>query len=39
MNPHDAYSITTHVRTVTLAEISHKQKDYNPDNRTNRRVI
>ena len=27
MNPHDAYSITIHVRTTTLAEISHKKKE------------
>ena len=27
MKPHDSYSISIHVRTVTLAEISHKQKE------------
>ena len=26
MAPHDAYSIPIHVRTVTLAEMSHRQK-------------
>ena len=26
MTPHDAYSITIHVRTLTLEEISHEQK-------------
>ena len=26
ITPHDAYSITIHVRTVTLADISHEQK-------------
>ena len=26
MTPHDTYSITIHVRTLTLAEISHEQK-------------
>ena len=27
MTPHDAYSITIHVRTVTLSDISHEQKE------------
>ena len=27
MAPHDAYSITTNVCTMTISEISHKQKD------------
>ena len=27
MTPHDAYSITIHVLTATLAEISHEQKE------------
>ena len=26
MKPHDAYSITIHVCTMTLAKISHEQK-------------
>ena len=26
MTPHDAYSITTHLHKVNLAEISHEQK-------------
>ena len=29
MTPHDAYSITIHVRKATLAESSHKQKELN----------
>ena len=29
MTPHDAYSITIHVRTVTLVNISHEQKEKN----------
>ena len=30
MTPHDAYSITIHVRTMTLSDISHKQNDSIP---------
>ena len=26
MTPHDAYIITTHIRTVTLVEISHTKR-------------
>ena len=25
MKPHDAYSITTHVRKITISDISHEQ--------------
>ena len=38
MTSHEAYSITINLRTMTLAYISHEQKDKNPDSRTNRRV-
>ena len=27
MTPYDVYSIKIHVRTMTLADISHKQKE------------
>ena len=30
MMPHDACIITIQVHTVTLADISHKQKELNP---------
>ena len=29
MTPHDAYSVTVNVCTVTLVDISNEQKDYN----------
>ena len=32
LTPHDAYSITIHVRTMTLADISHEKKQYNQNN-------
>ena len=35
---HDAYSIPIHVRTMTLEDINHEQKEYNPNNSTNWRV-
>ena len=38
MTPHDDYSITTRARTINPLDISYKQKEYNPNNRTNRRV-
>ena len=30
MTPHDNYSITIHVRTMTISEISHEQKNKIP---------
>ena len=38
MPSHDAYSIPIHLRTTTVADISHKQKEKNTDNQTNQRV-
>ena len=38
MPSHDAYSITMHLRTMSLVETNHKHKEYNSNNITNMRV-
>ena len=39
MTPHESYSITIYLRTLALSDISHKQREKNTDNQTNRTVI